>query len=1810
MSQDFFYKPYLSDAESETESEASDDSFDSSPGASVNSAATLGTVGPLRSVTGFPAILQSSNVPSVANVDMNISTTRAFESAERTNTTLFMVNSRDRDLKIYKQPTFFTIRLPRVFKQVKKIHMTQLNLLNSFFNFTAGQSNTNMYVYESGRLVYDPKTQTDVSNAINVIIPDGTYTAADLVTALSNALNTTPLFASYSLGNFINYFQSTGDFSVLFNTPGQVVFNSLTKVYERNQTLANIVARYFQTSQTAGQVSYSYDQCLVAYYYPVIKEMIIAQPLPVPFSTAGEAVPAGYTSWYDYIVFAFTGLNDPYITPIATDTANQAIFDAYRLQNTFTYSLVNQYNVSYNSIIGRLTIAAPSLNQSIASNLNVQYSNYLNALVLSNGFSDIPSFQTAYNGAVNSNSALIAFYNFIQSRFTSNFAVNFGQYSAGYYATLTNPIVTYNPLNRYGWNTTLTPAVSASTISSNSPPPQISTLWPRLQYIPQSEATQDEFISTLDVFGGTSGFLDFSNSGESQLGYTDVFYRQQPTTYVRVPFMSRCRQSIAIMTLPRPINARGSGTEEVYALGPISTPLLFNASTTSTYLAHTIYGSTFGTFYNSSYTSSYTSTVSSIFSTVTSTFTSSYVSSYQSTFYPTQILSTLYDRLDLSGNINFNLYTVTQNMFVSQSYMRTFNQWTNYITAQMIAGSMVRENLYGSPAPVGNVSLTNYRPYFFFQINADQYLAQPNAHFRITVFVESQTNTALPVPLTLTWYKDRAGFMADTLVQLSGNLDYDDPRHWFQKKTYGTDLSGISMIVDVNNLQQTYMSIRVPTAFTAPSGLPFRIYALLTDVYGTYTIATPLDKLDMPYENLSSLYDQFTPASAVFQNPTKSIFDPAVTQLAYDISGVSNNLIDYIIQAGSNFYDPNNIESYTAGRLTGLRYSFGFSTGGATQPPPTVTSWSEFFGSNSCNVIFDAYNSTNQIYLSSLQVPKVALTGNQYTLANFGVPYSQNEFYVKCVPYNSYTSPFLLANFEAPVSTIFKKCSNAVPLATDITALGDLGGPTDLSGVFGMSFFLPPDDIVQLNSFLVKFVYTQPTADTNSSTFTRQSSPLPTSSTNSVAGSFYRNATNRVTTLDSGSNDWDDWYLPNRRNTKIGIFPTAMIENVSTQSLSLSSALLTMSLQKVTQVNDYQFVTGASRTRNPDWGTYYTYTAGMDSETIWDVNTIQYNPGSTVWISTISDPDTIPVYVAGAISSFGYFLTHPQIYNYTYLPQSFGIATSVANAKDNPTLISSYTSDIPNSYTAVPFYKDPSTNTYKVGTFWGLSFTQNPGVPSTATIGADPYFGTVGPYGWTQSSNSTFELYSLGSGSLATQIWYWNAKLSFQSLDQGYDPATDLSTFGGFSGISGEYQDTYMFLYNNASSNADVGDVSSSVSSYFWSWGAESNTRYTAFDDQSGYNYLSYVDNFPVNSVTPEYAVHVRGYDPIPSFNTGIRFIGNNYTDFGNPTLQDLVNEISTLQGYVPLMDSNGDALGFLATGQAPSYPLYNSTISTNQAIRYNPANNAFFSTDYANRLMLFDQSFSTTEVFGKQVGFPGISTNFTGFSTAITQYQIQYSTITQNYIQYTAILSSATGELNQYILSNYGDILPPGVINRTRYTDPIPFQFLFKSELVEPYLSMSDNWGLGYYLGFPKADTYPPRVSITSETFIKIVQNYIYLRLNPEFNINALSLSGKENLSESRDTYSQDQKYFSKILLNNFGSFCQAAVTLPKVFNPTLGRIETMSFQLLNPNGTQISSIDCEYDMVLEITEAITGPKEGNSLQTTTADLDVYQNM
>jgi len=1740
MSAGQLYKPFLSDSENEYDSDSDVDTDGYTKEDSL--CALPGRNPPV--ITAVPAAIDGSDS------SIKLSGTK-FETAESRNTFLITINSRDRDTRAYPQPTFFTIRLPRVLRNVSKINIQQLNLLNSFFNFTVAKGNTFMFVLEQGRTRIE--NGVTVPNDVKISIRNGTYTADDLVVELTNALNTTPLFSGITFAEFNGIFRSTGDFSVLFNTPGPIVFNSLTQAYDRNQTIGNIVARYFQVVQNVGTISYSDQQILVGYYYPMMKELIIAQPFPVPFNTTGVEIPPGFTSWYEYIVFAFQGLSDPYVTQLLLIPENITIFTNYRNANTFNQFLVNKYTCTYNSKQGRLIISAPSLNDSISTDLNTAYNNILGTLVFENGFQSVNDFQTQYAALQNFNGSLLEFYNYVQKQFAVYFGVNFGTYADTFYENLSNEITIYNIMNRYGWNTGVNNA--QINIQSNYPVTQVSTLWSNI--VVDISPINEYFLSTIAVPQFAGDYLTFSNAGETTFGYTDLVFQVNPTAYVRTPFKSRCRQNISLMTIPRYINNRGPETDMIFNLSSNFTPLLYNA-----------YSLPPGDYFI---------------------------------------------RTDLNGNLDFNMYTVQQVMFFTADYMRAFNEWLNYITPQFVAGSKIQPSntAFGLPPTITSVSLTSFRPALFFEVNADQYPAAPGAHFNISFYVETQDGTNFPVPIQITWYKDRALFMTDAEGDLNGNPGSENPRHYFKKQVYSTDLSSAVISVDVDNLQTTYFHVNFATNANLPSSVPIRVFSLLTDAYGVYTSATLDNTYGQPWSNLPALADQFTPASAIYNSPLKSIYDSNITQLGYDISGVSNNLLDYMIRSGCNYYDPASIQDFESAARNGLRYTFIQGTNGSPQPNPSIAppqTWSLYFANGSANTIRDLYNNINNNYLSGGVTPKPLAPGfgNDSVMINWLQPASDvKERVVLPAPTGNINTQFnqeknLYVAAVPFASSVFLMCDNlALELPTDVK-FAYINFPNtylDISGVSAVGFYLPPNQIVKLDKMQFKFAFMQPVTNSNGVPYTRVNTSL-VSSAQTFNQDIYRVQTTSIQTSNSAFADWDDWYLYNRRNIKIGIFKTCDIQNASYPSLDISNAITTMTLQKVTQVGNFQLQQGTLRTREPDWGTYYSYQFDSNTAALWDVSDpnclgLPTPAPSSFWRVTNVAGDFAPTYVAGETSNPNYFLTTTNINNYNYLPRSYGIGPSIGNAVDYPIPgISSFTSDIPNGYAAVPFSFDPVTSTYQVSAFYGLSYTTTPMVPSTSVIGAAPYYGPAGPFGWSRDSvTSTLQLYStvttFNPTTTSTLNLYWNTKVSFEALDQQYNPATDLSSFGSFTGISTELQDTLLFLYSNTVAGDDIRDVSTFLNAApKWRWGQESASNYIAWDDQSGYNFLSYIYNTQVRSNAEGYTTHVRAYDPIPQFTTGLRFIGKNYTDFGTPTLYEIATEIASISSYTYITD--GQANVFV---QNPAGAV--STFSTNVVA----LQSSFISHNYADALKQFDSAFVGTFTFGRKPGFNGVTfSNITGYSNAITQYAGFASTTRGSLVLYQTILSTATGQLNEYVLERYGTILPSTIINRNRITDPLPFSFLFLSKTPEPYKSLPDEWGLGWNLGFKKADTLP-RTTITSDTFIRITQDYIYLRLNPEFNVNTLAVSGKENLSETREPTSQDTRYFSKILLNNFGGFSRAAVQLPKIFNPVLGKYDTVSCQLVDQFGVQINNTDCDYDFVLEVTDIDQGPKDTSSL-------------
>jgi len=284
--------------------------------------------------------------------------------------------------------------------------------------------------------------------------------------------------------------------------------------------------------------------------------------------------------------------------------------------------------------------------------------------------------------------------------------------------------------------------------------------------------------------------------------------------------------------------------------------------------------------------------------------------------------------------------------------------------------------------------------------------------------------------------------------------------------------------------------------------------------------------------------------------------------------------------------------------------------------------------------------------------------------------------------------------------------------------------------------------------------------------------------------------------------------------------------------------------------------------------------------------------------------------------------------------------------------------------------------------------------------------------------------------------------------------------------------------------------------------------------------------------------------------------------------------------------------------------------ISTNDGIRLGNGNK--FSHYYADSLINFNNQIITSSItFGATSGFNGRVFSFTGYGDALSQYTSYYSTVQTEYVIFTQILSTATGLLNEYIVLRYGNVLPTSVLQRTQYTAPIPFQLLFNYNLVEPYASQFDQWGLGWYLGFAKqpAPVYGPRTRVTSDTFIRIVQDYVYLRLNPAYNANTLAVSAKEDLSQTRESQGMDTQYFTKIILNDFAGFSRAGVQLDKIFSPVLGKYEVIECQLTDKNGNTLSNADCDYDMVIQITEVTNVPTTDSSLLGPKSNLLVYEN-
>jgi hypothetical protein len=390
----------------------------------------------------------------------------------------------------------------------------------------------------------------------------------------------------------------------------------------------------------------------------------------------------------------------------------------------------------------------------------------------------------------------------------------------------------------------------------------------------------------------------------------------------------------------------------------------------------------------------------------------------------------------------------------------------------------------------------------------------------------------------------------------------------------------------------------------------------------------------------------------------------------------------------------------------------------------------------------------------------------------------------------------------------------------------------------------------------------------------------------------------------------------------------------------------------------------------------------------------------------------------------------------------------------------------------------------------------------------------------------------------AYQIFLPTQRIVMKKVGVAYNPMTDIS------GLTlAEYPHTNMFAYSNY--NTFASDCLSG------SWGQESPYNFIVSDTKfSGYTFNAAALDIPHTSTTEFSYLAVRGYSPTEKSQVMLRFSLPNRYDFGYVSIRDLSNEIVLSMSTPRVFDLN-----------------------------------------YANVIQAFNSNFifdSNGKVFGSNVvqGYPGSNlSNVAGFGDFMKRFIDLYNSYNTNVLILNDINTSVASNIKNFVTTDLGNIIPASAATRQRYTDPLIYSILWKSALTGTYVTAEDEWGLGWNLGYAKKDSSYDTTHV-AESFFKILDDFINLRLNPEFDMNRMDTGAKENRSQTQEPTGSVKAYYAKLLLASFGSYAQTLISNPINFQIAIPKIDKLSFTWVDTLGQTIDNGDCEWNMVIQMVE------------------------
>jgi len=1781
---------------------------------------------------------------------------------------VIVLQSLDRDKVLYPQPTNCQLMLPRTYVNVTRFEIVDISFIASFFYFRPDKYNTTFQIRETDRVLYSyDLTPTIVAPTLDLTttIREGTYTIDTLLQEITTQLNTPPLFYDFINGytDFYVNFLREGDYSLNFNYPGDYYYDSLRKTYIANPTMKQIVSYYFQqayaipTSLSTNN-TYTDAQTKVAYYYPVVKELLLDSSSPAIVYNGVKLSSTTYSDYKNQLLYNFSGIDDPLMSGIIQNLSNIQILDAYRLAHTFRYHSINNYICSYGAQNTIVTIQATTLNTSLVTLLNTTYSNLLTTQIQRTGIS-LADYTNSVILITTYRSILSDMYNILQSNFAYHFGIDYGMLGNLYFLTLSNVVLIKNGRNAtnvpYGYNNQQSPFISQN----------IDAVFKQsnISYWNMSNVNQLYSNTVLDtslpVYNTRILTIQADHPFQTSNGIyinpversVDIMINVQPGAYTIIPISSKLRQTAQVETLPKP---------SIYLYPEWN------------YANRDTIGFNSATFSNGFYTYAMPSTAfSSLFPITDLGVISSnivlnpFLLTLATT--PTGIsFSFTLPPANLSNAVG--KYQVYLPIFPGRDPIPNQGPPVSDLSTNTFADTLAvfvyhdKAALFADIGPVGQSNGEN--PFFYkYTLTIPQGSAVQTIPFNgyegETYYVYCRPKNKLafsPILFTLSPF-------TYSVTPLACNVDFD-PRlptfnpynemrsNFFIAKVHDPDYIRLP-IIDSNGYyyKSSILSCNIgflPSAsnITAPIDIPLikPVFPLgyssnVSDDLSDYIpiLGTTPPRCYDPVNSYQFQYTVSSPYNPVTQRYQATLLNPDGSE--YKESNTVPVRQSKIVQYTGSHYIPTITNAFTSNttlhtfkNLPGVISPFDqHSPCGFLFLPEegtwTLTRLTIMCQTATTNTHFLAIYPTSYLSfmnLKNIQLSKaicicVLVTSTTYTTpvtGSAGTYYTYSNVYSPLSNYvvagKTQSTSNLITDTNAYYSAISYSFSNPAMLSnttfaftdflsSSVTTLDNLTGPCipyPDAGFFSSPIFYDGTPIPDANytmilssNMLFRISSNQPINPNTNCNFNyinhytsqyAQSSPIVN------AHLHYLKPDYQLADFYTYSNYFLSWYsvpdIPSRLCTTVngtimfqtGAFPIASYVTYQESTTFSLITTLTEDMLFTTEVllaqsgnsTSYIFLGGTSNSLLfkeyvVATGQLNTYNRISTSNLLTTQIQTLLVKGGQWWLCYLT-PSGVNIAYGSSLSS----IDHTSVFAGTYTSAQIAFDSLYGRnlylifntLSGSSTVYSSPIADgAPFPLTALKSYTIHSnTISISVQMIYGVEYIYS-------LVASNTYvyrFNTATQQTVQSAQNFQRQPLSCYSG-LDNTLWVlfetspyimafvftvpsmhiaWQQLFPLMKIELNKVTDDRISIPDTFNLATPEWYHSMLFSYSDmAAMNADIYNRGSNA------WGQETSFQ-TSDTSFQGYYFNAYLQDVPLQSNTSY--ITLRGFSPTESYQATLRISLPNVYDFGYVTFTDLINEIATL------------------------------------------SNTTAYSLGYARQLSTFNGSFvrSGGDAY---YGISSFSIPTTGFSNFMAQYSTIYGNYTNLKTGAETINTNLTSQMTTFISTHLQYTLPTTLLTRNRFTDALMFSMLWKTGLATTppaYATLTDEWGIGWNLGFFKQDDDPSTVH-TAPSMYKIIDDYLYLRLNPEFNLNRMSAGTKENYLDSREPSGLTSYYYCKLLLNGYGQKATTFIHAPVFFTPPIGKISKLSFQWIDSKGNLLnipSATDSDWQMTVNIQENV----------------------